>query len=153
MIDIILMRRDLRQPLAVPVWPEGVALRPFSADDAPPVHAVMELAYAHGCGAVAPFQDWWTALSADQDYDPALCFVAWAEDRPVGVAQCWRSAFVKDLCVHPAWQGRGIGRALLLIAFRTLRNRGAKFVDLKVQADNAAAIRVYQYLAMAPVSG
>jgi ribosomal protein S18 acetylase RimI-like enzyme len=150
--NIIRMRRDMSQPVAVPVWPDGVALKVFTPADAPAVHTLLQLAYENGGGGVGPFDEWWTALQADSQYDPALCFTAYADETLVGVAQCWTSAFVKDLCVHPAWQHRGIGRALLLMAFRIFRGRGARTVDLKVQADNEVAIRVYQYLAMVPVS-
>ena len=62
-----------------------------------------------------------------------------------GVAQCWTSAFVKDLAVRPRLRRRGLGSALLLQAFRTFRERGAAFVDLKVVADNlSGALRLYR---------
>jgi ribosomal protein S18 acetylase RimI-like enzyme len=143
------MRRDLAAPIAVPAWPQRVALRPFTPGDARGVHALLQLAYARGGGIVEPFAGWWDTLAADSEYDPALCFTAWSGDSLVGVAQCWTSAFVKDLAVHPEWRRRGVGKALLLTAFRAFRDRGARSVDLKVQADNAGAIRFYEHLGMA----
>ena len=148
MIDIIRMRRDLGSAVAAQVWPDGVALRPFTAADAPAVHALLKLAYADGGGSVEPFAEWWKTLAADSEYDSALCFIAWSGDSLVGVALCWTSAFVKDLVVHPGGQRRGVGKALLLTAFQTFRDRGASSVDLKVQADNAGAIRFYENLGM-----
>ena len=150
MTGVILMRRDLGSPLAAPVWPQGVCLKPFTAAHAPSVHALLHLAYANGGGSVGPFGGWWGGLLLDSEYDPALCFTAWAGDRLAGVAQCWTSAFVKDLGVDPDWQRRGIGAALLLTAFQAFRDRGAPAVDLKVQADNERAIRLYERLGMIP---
>ena len=145
------MRRELASPLAAPVLPDGVAFRRFIVDDAGAVHALLQLAYTNGGGSVAPFEAWWDALATDSEYDPGLCFTAWTGDRPVGVAQCWTSAFVKDLGVHPDWRGRGVGKALLLTAFRTFKERGALSVGLKVQAGNAGAIRFYEKMGMAAV--
>src|SRR6185437_2365018 len=124
------MRRDLAAPVAAPVWPEDVALRPFTPGDARAVHALLQAAYANGGGTVETF-------------------TAWSADSLVGVAQCWTSAFVKDLAVDPGWRRHGVATALLLTAFRAFRDRGARSVDLKVQADNAGAIRVYENLGMA----
>lgn len=146
------MRRDLAGVISAPVWPEGVALKPFTAADAPAVHALLQLAYRDGDGMVGSYAEWWQLLSTDREYDPALCFTAWAGEQIVGMAQCWTSAFVKDLCVHPDWQRRGVASALLLAAFRMFRDGGESSVDLKVQASNAAAICFYQTLGMVEVS-
>jgi len=143
------MRRDLAAPVAAPVWPEDVALRPFMSGDARAVHALLQAAYANGGGTVETFAGWWDTLVTDSEYEPALCFTAWSADSLVGVAQCWTSAFVKDLAVDPGWRRHGVATALLLTAFRAFRDRGARSVDLKVQADNAGAIRVYENLGMA----
>jgi ribosomal protein S18 acetylase RimI-like enzyme len=146
------MRWDLRAPIAAPVWPDGVALRPFTTADAPAVHVLLRLVYANGGGSVGPLAEWWAALAADSEYDPALCFTVWSGDTLIGAAQCWTSAFVKDLVVHPDWQRRGVGKVLLMTAFQTFRNRGASSVDLKVQANNAGAIRFYENLQMVRIS-
>jgi len=94
---------------------------------------------------VEPFPVWWRGLKGDAEYDPALCFIA-VDDHGqiIGVAQCWTSAFLKDLAVSPAFRKRGLGSALLLTVFRTFRARGANCVDLKVEADNpTGAARLY----------
>ena len=151
----ILMRRSLSVPFSAPVWPEGVRLATFSADDAHDVHALFAAGYADGGGSVDGFGDWWGSLSADAEFDPALCFLARDSDaRLVGAAQCWTSAFVKDLVVHPTWRRRGIGEALLLHAFACFRQRGAASVDLKVLRDNpSGAFRLYARLGMEVVTG
>jgi ribosomal protein S18 acetylase RimI-like enzyme len=143
---------SLAGPLPAPVWLNGIRPGVFTSRQAPAVHALLQSAYANGGGAVAPFGPWWSALAADREYDPALCFVAQdAEGALVGVAQCWTSAFVKDLAVHPLSQRRGIGRALMLQVFQAFRQRGSDVVALKVEADNDAAIRFYRSLGMSSV--
>jgi ribosomal protein S18 acetylase RimI-like enzyme len=95
--------------------------------------------------AVEPFGIWWPSLKSDSEYDPALCFVATDEqDRIVGVAQCWTSAFIKDLAVQPDRRGQGLGSALIHEALQAFKQRGASHVDLKVDADNpSGALRLY----------
>ena len=77
---------------------------------------------------------------------PALCFVATdKEGRTVGVAQCWTSAFIKDLAVQPDRRGQGLGSALILEALQAFRQRGATHVDLKVDPENpSGALRLYR---------
>ncbi len=48
--------------------------------------------------------------------------------------------------VHPAYQGRGLGRVVTLIGLHHLRDRGCERVHLYVEADNAPAVRIYREL-------
>jgi len=64
------------------------------------------------------------------------------------VAQCWTSAYIKNLVVHPRAQGRGLGRALLLHAFNVFQQRREGFVDLKVLEDNVRAQHLYESVGM-----
>ncbi|WP_243369783.1 GNAT family N-acetyltransferase [Microvirga solisilvae] len=144
---VLRMRRSLEEPVPQPVWPQGIRLVPFVPEEhAQKVHALLVKAYARGGGYVEPLGIWWPSLQDDSEYDPALCFIATNESADVvGVAQCWTSAFIKDLAVDPACRGQGLGSALLLEAFRVFKSRGESFVDLKVQADNpSGAVRLYQ---------
>lgn len=144
---VLRMRRALNDPLPAPAWPRGARLVPFTPDKhAPKVHALLGRAYARGGGYVEPFAIWWPSLRDDAEYDPALCLIAVNDSGDVvGVAQCWTSAFIKDLAVHPAYRRQGLGSALLLEALRMFRERGAGSVDLKVQADNpTGAMRFYR---------
>lgn len=143
------MRRCLSESVAVPRWPDRTYLKAFSELDAVAAHALLKFAYADGGGSVASFEEWWNRLSGDEEYDPALCFPVYdAEDRLIGFCQCWTTAFVKDVVVHPRYQRRGVGSALLLHAFHVFGDRSAKTVDLKVLANNSAAIRFYESLGM-----
>lgn len=64
----------------------------------------------------------------------------------IGVVRCWASAFVKDLAVAEHWRRRGIGEALLKHVSAAFWTRGAGHVDLKVEADEAVALRLFARL-------
>ncbi len=153
MSPILRMRKDLVPPLSAPSWPEGISLAPVNQTRPDALHAILADAYRNGFGTVPPaFEDWWTSVTADSEYDPALVFVAvGAAGDPVGLAQCWTSGFIKDLAVVPPWRGRGIGDALLAEVFLELRNRGLSHVDLKVGAANAPALSLYRRAGMVEV--
>jgi ribosomal protein S18 acetylase RimI-like enzyme len=144
---VLRLRRSLAEPLPPPLWPEGVGLVPFEPErHALRIHALLKAAYAGGGGYVEPFGIWWPSLKNDPEYDPALCLVATDEQGEIaGVAQCWTTAFIKDLAVAPTWRRRGLGSALLLEAFHAFRARGAAHVDLKADAHNpSGAVRLYR---------
>jgi ribosomal protein S18 acetylase RimI-like enzyme len=148
------LRRDLTEAVAPPTCPTGYCLRTFAADDAPMVHRLLAVGYAQGGGDVAAFEGWWPSLRDDDEFALDLCFLA-VNDRQdiVGVAQCWTSAFIKDLVVHPQARRRGIATSLLRNVFWEFRRRGAQHVDLKVRLDNpTGAIRLYKELGMREVA-
>ncbi len=142
------MRIDLPAPAAEPAWPEGVSVRTFRPDDANGLHALLEHGYRNGGGSVAPLQAWYPALTDDSEFDPALVVLVEGADGLAAASICWTSAFVKDLVVHEAWRRRGLGEALLRRAFETFEERGADGVELKVEAGNAPAIRLYERVGM-----
>jgi len=144
---VIRMRRSLADPVPDPVWPAGIRLVPFEPDrHAEAVHVLLVEAYSRGGGYVEPFAIWWPSLRDNSEYDSVLVFVAADEqDEIVGVAQCWTSAFVKDLAVASALRQQGLGSALLHQVFHAFRRQSAAFVDLKVHSDNpSGALRLYR---------
>jgi ribosomal protein S18 acetylase RimI-like enzyme len=149
--DVLRMRIDLRSEIPRPIWPEGSSVRGFHASDAARLHALLEDGYAGGGGSVDAFAAWQRALTGDAEFDPQLCFLVEAGDELVGAAICWTSAFVKDIVVRETWRRHGLGEALLRTAFRSFQERGATTVDLKVQAQNAPAIRLYERVGMRTV--
>lgn len=144
----LLMRRDLRADLPDSVWPDGVEVSTYHPQTAAAVHALMQLGYFEGGGRVPALEVWQQRFESDPEYDPALCFIASDADGVVGVAQCWTSSYIKNLVVHPRLQGRGLGRALLLNAFKVFQQRREGFVDLKVLEDNQRAQRLYERAGM-----
>jgi ribosomal protein S18 acetylase RimI-like enzyme len=135
-----------------PRWPAGFRPTTWRAGDAPAVHAVLVDAYREGGGAVGSFSEWAPWFTGDAEFDPATCFLARREDGSVaGVCLCWSSGFVKDLCVAPGVRRLGLGEALMRTALDAFHARGHDEVRLKVEATNAAAIRLYERLGFAVV--
>jgi ribosomal protein S18 acetylase RimI-like enzyme len=142
------MRRDLGKDAPDAFMPQGIELRTYSVELAPDVHALMQLGYREGGGRVPALDTWQQRFETDPEYDPSLCFIAHDAEGVVGVAQCWTSAYIKNLVVHPRMQGRGLGRAMLLNAFKVFQQRREGFVDLKVLEDNRRAQRLYESAGM-----
>ena len=146
-----LMRRDLSVVVPPPDWPTGLQLSEYRPELGAAVHRLMEFGYLDGGGRVAALEMWQRQFEPDPEYDPALCFIALDAGEVVGVCQCWTSAYIKNLVVHPQFQGRGLGRALLLQAFKVFQQRREGFVDLKVREDNLRARRLYESVGMRAV--
>lgn len=146
------LRKHLEGVLPAPVWPAGIRLGLFADVDPKRLHRLLGRAYAHGGGAIAPFETWHARLVGDEEYDPELCIVALdGAGEVAGFVQCWTSGFVKDLAVASAHRRRGLGEALMREAFVRFAARGVGTVDLKVEAGNAPAERLYARLGMVEV--
>lgn len=145
------MRLVLDGELPPPRWPAGLSVRALALGDTPALHALLVHAYRHGAGSVPAYAEWLSWLIEDSEFDPAVCPLVFAGDGLVAAAICWTSAFVKDLAVHEAFRGRGVGEALLRHVFWTFRARGATKVELKARAHNAPALRLYARVGMVPV--
>lgn len=52
-------------------------------------------------------------------------------------------AHLARLAVHPEWQGRGLGRALVADAMRWVQRRGLEVLSVNTQADNRTGRRLY----------
>ncbi|WP_304359436.1 GNAT family N-acetyltransferase [Collimonas fungivorans] len=145
------LRKILDQTSYDARWPAGIRLEMFDADKhAVGAHGLLASAFAQGGGSVPPLESWWAALRGNPEFDPALLFIAMdGEEQIAGIAQCWTSAYIKDLAVASEWRRRGLGEALLLHAFECFRQRGAPHVELKVEIDNpSGALRLYQRMGM-----
>lgn len=143
-----LMRRNLAEVVPAIAWPQGIVVTQYRPELAEEVHRLMELGYLEGGGRVPALDVWQQRFETDPEYDPALCFIALDAEGIVGVCQCWTSAFVKNLVVHPRAQARGLGRSLLLNAFKVFQERREGYVDLKVLEANFRAQRLYESAGM-----
>ncbi|WP_415771276.1 GNAT family N-acetyltransferase [Pseudomonas sp. LB3P38] len=142
------MRRNLAEVVPAITWPQGIVLSEYRPELAEAVHRLMELGYQQGGGRVPALDVWQQRFETDPEYDPSLCFIALDAEGIVGVCQCWTSAYIKNLVVHPRAQRQGLGRALLLHAFNIFQQRREGFVDLKVLEDNLRAQRLYESAGM-----
>lgn len=143
-----LLRRDLIGSLPAPQWPADTRLDHYRDELAPAIHAVLRMTQDQGGGRVASLDEWRQQFTTDAEFDPTLCLVASNRDGILAVAQCWTSAFIKNVSVHPCAQGQGLGRALLLHTFQVFKQRGEPYVDLKVLEGNHRARQLYESAGM-----
>lgn len=143
-----LMRRDLSQAPERVQWPASLRVTPFTADNAAEIHQLLILGRQHGGGRVAEFLTWLDGFQTDPEFDRQLVFAVEDGAGILAVAQCWTSAFIRNLVVHPRAQGTGIGRRLLEHAFNAFYQRREDRVDLKVMESNLTARRLYERVGM-----
>jgi mycothiol synthase len=143
------MTIDLESGYPAAVTPEGIEIRTFRMGiDERVVHASIEESFSdHFRFAPEPHDEWVSRRTGHPEFDPALWFVAWEGQEAVGSALSYTFGdlgWVRELGVRSPWRGRGIGKALLLEAFRALDDRGWKRVSLGVDAENASgATKLY----------
>ncbi|MEU8891303.1 mycothiol synthase [Streptomyces sp. NPDC048442] len=149
--------RQLRRPLSPlgipePVYPDGVTVRTFvpGQDDAAWL-AVNAAAFAHH-----PEQGSLTQRDLDDRmgedwFDPKGFFLAEKEGRIVGfhwtkVHRTEQLGEVYVVGIAPGAQGGGLGKALTATGLRHLASEGLPTASLYVDADNIAAVTVYERL-------
>jgi len=152
------MRRSLLAPLAEPHLPEGVGLRPFVVGaDEPEFLRVNNAAFDWH-----PEQGGWDLeqvklREAEPWFDPQGFLLAvdadnrllgfhWTKVHGEGAHSHEPIGEVYVLGVDPSARGLRLGAALTLAGLRHLRDRGLRQVMLYVEADNAAAVRLYSDL-------
>ena len=142
-----------------PNWPSGVEVRTVRDGEEPRVHALLEEAFAdvHDFRPT-PFEEWASWWDGRKRLD--LWFAAEAGGELAGSALCDEEragapglGWVESLAVRREWRRRGLGRALLLHAFRALAGHGKTAAGLSVQADNpTGAVHLYEAVGMHAVS-
>lgn len=94
----------------------------------------------------ADYADYLAENVASSAYDPTLWHVAWAGETAVGVVigrvdEEHATGQIAEVAVRPAWQRRGVARALLQQALRSLGERGMTHVRLYTDANNGQGAR------------
>jgi len=149
--------RQMRRPLSgfdlpEPVLPAGVSVRTFvpGQDDAAWL-AVNAAAFAHHPEQGSLTQRDLDDRKAEPWFDPAGFFLAEREGELVGFH--WTKTHAEEqlgevyvVGVAPGAQGGGLGKALTLIGLRHLAAQGLPTAMLYVDADNKAAVSVYEGL-------
>ncbi|MDX3544750.1 mycothiol synthase [Streptomyces europaeiscabiei] len=149
--------RQMRRSLAdfdppEPVLPGGVTVRAFrpGEDDTAWLTANAE-AFAHHPEQGSLVQRDLDDRKAEPWFDPAGFFLAFRGDELVGFH--WTKAHTDEqlgevyvVGVRPGAQGGGLGKALTTIGLRHLTAQGLPTAMLYVDADNKAAVTVYERL-------
>lgn len=118
--------------------PMGLSFRLMVDEDLPGVMAVEEAGYSHPWSQQI-FQD---CLGAGYH-----CWVLQVGTELVGhgvMSLVAGECEILNLCVHPDWQGRHLGRRLLRRLLAIARQRGADTAFLEVRRSNRTAIHLYQ---------
>ncbi|ATW49292.1 mycothiol synthase [Streptomyces xantholiticus] len=149
--------RQLRRPLsprsiAEPVYPPGVTVRTFvpGQDDAAWL-AVNAAAFAHHPEQGSLTQRDLDDRKAEPWFDPKGFFLAERGGETIGFH--WTKVHAEEqlgevyvLGIRPDAQGGGLGKALTATGLRHLAAQGLPTAMLYVDADNPAALRVYEQL-------
>lgn len=153
---LLLLHRDLPDPLPDPALPPGYRVRQYLPADAAGWLAVNRAAFVE-----LPDQGGWgpaelTARLQAPWFDPAAMLVlesptglagsVWAKvtGNPADAAHEGGEIYV--VAVHPAHQGRGLGRALVLAGLTVIHRAGHSRAHLYVDSGNVAARGLYRAL-------
>ncbi|MEU9101118.1 mycothiol synthase [Streptomyces sp. NPDC048361] len=149
--------RQLRRPLSEgdvvePVWPAGVTVRTFTPgeDDAAWL-TVNAAAFAHHPEQGSLTQSDLDDRKAEPWFDPKGFFLAEKDGELIGFH--WTKVHAEErlgevyvLGIRPDAQGGGLGKALTATGLRHLAAEGLPTAMLYVDADNPAALAVYERL-------
>lgn len=149
--------RQLRRPLTdlelpEPGLPEGVTVRTFvPGQDDTAWLAVNAASFAHHPEQGSLTQRDLDDRKAQPWFDPAGFFLAFRGEQLIGFH--WTKVHAEEqlgevyvLGVAPGVQGGGLGKALTTIGLRHLAGQGLPTAMLYVDADNKAAVSVYERL-------
>ena len=102
----------------------------------------------------------WRRLLCLQELGVAQVLVAETQGNAVGTLTCFTlpllahngtpAAVVEDVAVHPAAQGRGVGRALIKAAMRLAADAGCYKLALSSNGQREQAHAFYRHLGFAP---
>ncbi|MBV2356821.1 mycothiol synthase [Streptomyces sp. J2-1] len=150
------MRRPLTEldALPEPVVPAGVRVRTFEpGKDDTAWLALNAAAFAHHPEQGSLTQRDLDDRMAEPWFDPAGFFLAERVDDGELVGFHWTKIHAEEALgevyvvgVHPTAQGTGLGRTLTTLGLRHLAAQGLPAVLLYVDADNTAAVHVYERL-------
>ena len=70
--------------------------------------------------------------------------VGWVAAHPVSLRPCYRGVVEHSVYVHDDWQGKGIGRALLMRLFESTEEDGIWTIQTGVFPENEASLALHQ---------
>jgi ribosomal-protein-alanine N-acetyltransferase len=112
----------------------------MQAQDLPNVMAIEQ--------AVYPFP-WTLGIFQDCLRVGYCCWLVELEQTVVGygvMSVVVDESHILNLCIHPDWQGKGLGRKLILRLLKIARQHGAETAFLEVRESNRAALALYEKL-------
>lgn len=151
------MERSLSGVLPeTPELPEGLEVRPVTADDAPAIWRADHDAFRDHWGGFDDSEASYRRWVESPDFQPERMVVAWAgeevaaavinavfaeENRQLSLKRGW----LESVFTRRAWRRRGLARALIVRSLHLLRDQGLDVAALGVDADNpSGAYGLYQ---------
>ena len=146
------MRIQMDAPPPPPEWPAGVKLRTaLPGQDDRALHAFMQAAFDQPGRTPQPFEAWHEFMIQSPLFRAELWFLAEAGGELAGACLCFACpdiGWVQQLGVVKGQRQRGLGTALLRHAFVEFWKRDMRLVGLAVQAENEAAVALYEAAGM-----
>jgi mycothiol synthase len=149
------MRIELDGELPEPDWPEGLTVRPATAEDAPRVYEAHQDSFQdHWAYSRTPYEEWEHHMLRE-GFDPSLWFLVEDGEEFAAIALNREHeaeqglGWVSVLGVRKHWRRQGLGRALLVHTFHEFQRRGFHAAALGVDADSlTGANRLYESAGM-----
>lgn len=154
--DYARMEIELGEQPAVPAAPKGVTVRTFQpgTDERAVYQAEIE-AWSQYVRFRDPGYERWSAVFAEDDFDPDLWLVAYEGDRLIAFSQNAGYpdlGWIQNLSTVPGERGRGVGELLVRSSFELYWNRGIKRVGLTVSSERDPSVRrLYERCGMTEV--
>ncbi len=122
-----------------------LSLRPMRQEDLAGVMAIEQAVYAF---------PWTPGIFQDCLRVGYCCWLLEAERKVIGygvMSVVIDESHILNLCIHPDWQGRGLGRKLLQRLLGIARQHGAETAFLEVRESNRSALALYTRLGFVEV--
>jgi len=150
----VMMSRPLDESPPLPTLPPGFTIRPLAgACEVDAYVALHQRAFASAALTMA----WRARTLCMPQYRPEIDLVAVAPDgRLVGFCVGWlaaerRAAQIEPLGIDPAFQGRGLARALMLDMFGRFRAHGAEQALVETEGNRTPARHAYESVGFRPI--
>jgi mycothiol synthase len=136
----------------LPELPAGIAIRSFTADDAPAAYLVIQNAFDEWQPRRWPYDEWARMTVERTTFVPDLSQVAFAGDELVGVTICLAlpdsdEGYVEQLAVRKDQRGKGLARAMLAYASLGFYRQGRRNLTVWTHS-GTGALAMYERLGM-----
>lgn len=135
-----------------PELPSGVIVRCMRAGhDERALHGLIQAAFDWTERDAQPYEEWINFMMRPDIFHEELWFLAEKDDELIGACLGFSYedlGWVRQFAVVKSYQGQGLGRALLLCAFRAFKERGYEQAGLAVESVNKNACRFYEKVGM-----
>jgi mycothiol synthase len=153
---LIHLERPFAEPVPAAPPPAGFIIRPLVGQSEVAAYTALHRA---AFGTLNMTEDWRSRTLLGSTYTPELDLVALAPDQTLAAfCICWLCRLegqtlgqVEPIGVHPAHQGKGLGRAILAEGLRRMAIHGAGVAHIEADSTNPVSQRLYQSMGFWPV--